>query len=43
MGLLPSGVEEEDFEKIWGKDWEIYKDILLRSSLLIKLKKNDIT
>ena len=43
MGLLPSGVGEEDFDKIWGKDWDIYKDILLRSSLLIKLKKNDIT
>ena len=43
MGLLPSGVGEEEFEKIWGKDWDIYKDILLRSSLLLKLKKNETT
>ena len=41
VGLLPSGVTDEDFERIWGKGWIKHKDILLRSSLLLKSPKDN--
>ena len=41
IGLLPGGCSEEELTNLWGSDWVIYTEKLIRASLL--LKKNELT
>ena len=43
LGLLPAGASDEDFDRIYGKNWMDKRDILLRSSLIIKTEKDRLT
>lgn len=41
LGLLPGGASEEEFQAIWGDNWQECCDALLRSSLLVKTQRNN--
>jgi hypothetical protein len=36
IGLLPGGCIEEDLDYLWGKNWRMLSERLLRASLLMK-------
>ncbi len=38
MALLPSGALANDFVGIWGPDWEELADVLVRSSLIVRIQ-----
>ena len=41
IGLFPGGCTEEDLNFLWGSDWMLHAERLLKASLLIK--RNDLS